>query len=114
MTGGLVVLAESGWTVDNELSTSSGRGGNTVIVFNLNDESFYRYAHMQEIKVSAGNIVGNGEEIGVVGHSGTNASKPGHGAHLHFEINRYDKDQGKMIPVNVFELKRELEALKND
>jgi len=111
MSGGIVVLSENGWEKDDQLSTSSTRGGNTVIVFNPQNQSFYRYAHMKETKVVTGAIVSAGEEIGVVGNSGINASKAGHGKHLHLEINNYDKASGKMVAMDVFTLLKKLETI---
>ena len=112
MSGGIVVLAENGWKEDDDLSTSSARGGNTVIVFNPRDETFYRYAHLEKTVVAPGTVLGSGSVIGAVGHSGVNASKPGHGKHVHFEINRYDRASGKMAPINVLELARKLKGVK--
>ncbi|HEY4513309.1 MAG TPA: M23 family metallopeptidase, partial [Candidatus Paceibacterota bacterium] len=112
MSRGIVVLAENNWRRDNDLSTSSVKGGNAVIVFCPEDESFYRYAHMERTKVSVGTFVGSGEEIGIVGNTGINASKPGHGEHLHLEVNRYNSNGGLMMPQNIFELKRKLETLE--
>ena len=111
MQGGIVVLAENDWRAEDSMSTSSHRGGNTVIVFNPINKSFYRYAHMEYALVSPGTPVPAGKKIGIVGHSGINASKPGHGEHVHFEINRYDVEKGVMIPLDGFELKRKIEEV---
>lgn len=113
MLGGIVVLAENNWKENDDLSTSSYRGGNTVIVFNPQDDSFYRYAHMQEIIATAGKFIPSGALIGIVGHTGINASMAGYGEHLHFEIQRYDRAKGVMIAHNVFDLKRKLETAKS-
>jgi murein DD-endopeptidase MepM/ murein hydrolase activator NlpD len=89
-SGGLVLLAEGGWQSDQPFSTSSLRGGNAVIVFNPAENRFYRYCHLEKVLVRAGTQVEAGHTIGAVGHTGFNASRPGHGGHLHFEINQYD------------------------
>jgi hypothetical protein len=112
MTSGIVVLAENSWREDDRLSTSSLRGGNTVIVFDPREEKFYRYAHLERALVSAGDIIKSGNEIGTVGHSGINASKPGRGEHIHFEINAYNRARGIMEATNVFELERMLKNIK--
>lgn len=112
MSSGIVVLAENGWTKENEFSTSSIRGGNTVIVFNLKDKSFYRYAHMKEASISVGVVLSAGEVIGKVGHTGITASQEGHGEHLHLEINKYDEEKGVMIVTPVSELQEKLRALQ--
>ncbi|MCC7496511.1 MAG: M23 family metallopeptidase [Bryobacterales bacterium] len=87
---GLVVLAEGGWSAVDPFSTSSRRGGNSIIVFDPWLERFYRYCHLESVNVSGGAVVRAGDVIGAVGHTGLNASQPGHGHHLHFEINQYD------------------------
>jgi len=89
-SGGLVLLAEGGWQADQPFSTSSLRGGNAVIIFNPAENRFYRYCHLEKVLVGAGMRVDAGRAIGAVGHTGFNASRPGHGGHLHFEINQYD------------------------
>jgi murein DD-endopeptidase MepM/ murein hydrolase activator NlpD len=89
-TNGLVMLAEGSWTEDDPFSTSSLRGGNSVIVFAPNENRFYRYCHLETVDVAAGSVVEAGQQIGSVGHSGCNASKKGHGRHLHFEVNEID------------------------
>ena len=113
MSNGLVVLAENGWEKNNERSTTSFHGGNTVIIFNPDNETFYRYAHMEKVSTATGMILSGGEQVGVVGHTGIDASEPGHGEHLHFEINKYDREKGIMVPSDVFELKRKIETLEH-
>lgn len=84
---GVVVLSQKSWTKDNMLSTSSWLSGNYVIVFRPQEKEFYRYAHMSKVDANVCDIVYPGQKIGIVGHAGFNAAKPGHGKHLHFEIN---------------------------
>jgi len=86
---GVVVLADRDWSPDNLFSTTSRKGGNAVIVFDPDQERFYRYCHLSTVQVSAGQIVAAGQMLGNVGHTGLNASQPGHGHHLHFEVNEY-------------------------
>jgi murein DD-endopeptidase MepM/ murein hydrolase activator NlpD len=86
---GIVVLADGNWDPANLFSTTSRKGGNSVIVFDPDHDRFYRYCHMDAVDVSAGKLVAAGEAVGSVGHSGLNASQPGHGRHLHFETNQY-------------------------
>ena len=87
---GVVILAQSGWVPDDPFSTSSAKGGNTVIVFNPARSRFYRYAHLETVQVNPGTLVEAGQTLGTVGHTGRNAALPGHGRHLHFEINQFD------------------------
>lgn len=110
---GLVVLAEDSWKEHDDRSTSSNRGGNTVIIFDPENNSFYRYAHLREMKVSPGMILPSGKSLGTVGHTGAKASEPWHGEHLHLEINKYDAEKGIMVPTDVFELKKEIETLEH-
>jgi hypothetical protein len=91
MTRGIVVLAEDGWDPQSEFSTSSPGCGNAVIVFDPVTERFYRYCHLGTVLVKVRDMVLPGQVIGTVGHSGANASRPGHGGHLHIEIARYDE-----------------------
>jgi murein DD-endopeptidase MepM/ murein hydrolase activator NlpD len=86
---GMVVLADRDWSQASLFSTTSRKGGNAVIVFDPDHDRFYRYCHMSTVQVSAGELVAAGQMVGSVGHSGLNASQPGHGHHLHFETNEY-------------------------
>ena len=88
-TRGVVILADSDWSPDDPFSTASRKGGNAVIVFDPDNYHFYRYAHLSTVSIYVGEIVLPGQMIGSVGHTGLNASQPGHGNHLHFEINEY-------------------------
>lgn len=88
--GGIVLLAENGWTEADPFSTSSHAGGNTVILFDPATDRFFRYAHLERVDVIAGAVVPAGQLLGFVGHTGLNASRDGHGRHLHFEVNVFD------------------------
>lgn len=112
ISDGLVVLAESGWNIANQQSTSSYRGGNTVIVFQPAQRRFYRYAHLEKVFVLPGHVISSGTVIGTVGRTGSNASRPGHGRHLHLEIHEYPKDGEAMKSMHTDRLKRRI-ALSN-
>ena len=88
MVDGVVVLAEDGWDSKNELSTSSNRGGNTVIIYNPISRQFYRFAHFESVEddIVPGTFINKNTKLGKVGHTGMNASRPGHGKHIHIEI----------------------------
>jgi murein DD-endopeptidase MepM/ murein hydrolase activator NlpD len=86
---GLIVLADRDWNPANLFSTTSRKGGNSVILFDPDHDRFYRYCHMDAVGVSVGKLAAAGESLGNVGHTGLNASRPGHGRHLHFETNQY-------------------------
>jgi murein DD-endopeptidase MepM/ murein hydrolase activator NlpD len=91
-SAGVVVLAEQGWTESDPFSTSSHAGGNSVIVFDLTADRFYRYCHFESVAVQPGQWVEPGDLIGAIGHSGLNASRPRHGGHVHFEVNLWRDD----------------------
>ena len=59
---------------------NNGGYGNLVIVQHENDMQTY-YAHLNEISVSNGQYVGQGELLGTVGTTGYST-----GPHLHFEL----------------------------
>ena len=86
---GVVVLADRDWSPESLFSTTSRKGGNAVIVFDPDHDRFYRYCHMSTVQATPGELVAAGQIVGNVGHSGLNASQPGHGHHLHFETNEY-------------------------
>jgi len=94
---GVVVLADRDWSQENLFSTTSRKGGNAVIVFDPDRDRFYRYCHLNSVKASSGDLVAAGECLGEVGHSGLNASRAGHGRHLHFEINEYSGGQVRAL-----------------
>jgi len=102
-SNGLVLVAEGGWSPSDPVSTSSREGGNTVVIFDPVANRFYRYAHLQSVVVETGACVEAGSTIGAVGHTGFNASRPGHGRHLHFEANYYGSES--MRPLTNEELR---------
>ncbi len=109
--GGLVVEAETGWKAEDPFSTSAVRGGNEVIVFDPTGSRFYRYCHLGAVLVRVGDIVEAGDYLGTVGHTGFNAVLPGHGQHLHFEINRVDGGATRSVSrTEIQELLRTAEA----
>ena len=82
---GMVVLTDRDWDPASLFSTTSRKGGNTVIVFDPDHDRFYRYCHMSTVEATAGELVTAGQIVGSAGHSGLNASRARHGQHLHFE-----------------------------
>ncbi len=102
-TRGVVILADRDWSPDDLFSTSSRKGGNSVIVFDPAQDRFYRYCHMTDVQVAAGDVLEAGQTVGNVGHTGISASQPGHGRHLHFEVNEYA--DGRVHALNVKQLR---------
>ncbi len=111
--GGIVMVADRGWKPNDETSSSSMRGGNTVIIFNYQTKEFYRYAHLKEVAVEPGELVLEGEILGTVGHTGKNATLKGHGQHLHFEINKYLSFSHSNKSLTADELKVRLQRLQD-
>ncbi len=101
-TRGVVVVADAHWNPADPFSTTSQKGGNSVILFDPDGQRFLRYAHLDQVFVAAGDDVRTGEKIGTVGHSGLNASRPKHGRHLHLEVN--ELHDGKMRALRNAEL----------
>jgi murein DD-endopeptidase MepM/ murein hydrolase activator NlpD len=99
---GVVVLADRDWVPATPFSTTSQKGGNSVIVFDPDAERFLRYAHLDQVFVQPGDTVHAGDRVGTVGHTGLNASLPRHGRHVHFEVNQFE--QGKTRALRAAEL----------
>ena len=96
-TRGVVVLADGNWVPNEPFSTTSQKGGNSLIVFDPGAVRFLRYAHLEQALVTAGAVVHAGDRVGTVGHTGLNASQPRHGRHLHFEVNEFDAGRTRAL-----------------
>lgn len=111
MSNGVVALAENGWQKDDPFSTSSFAGGNTIIIFHPHKNEFYRYCHLARALPETGKAVSAGDVIGIVGHTGKNASLPGHGNHLHLEIHRID-DAESVVTFSSQEIRQRIMEIK--
>jgi len=109
INAGVVVAIEESWSKENIGNNISEKGGNFVIIFNPKTREFSRYCHMESASknIEVGQVISAGIEIGTVGHTGLNASKKGHGNHLHIEINKFENN-GKMISQNSKYIKKKL------
>lgn len=112
MKTGVVIQVERSWKKDDPFSTASLKGGNSIIIYSPADKAFYRYCHTENVFINQGEQITAGTKIGTVGHSGLNASKPGHGGHLHFEINQYDQRKKTVRPLLEDELRLRIEKSK--
>ena len=55
--------------------------GNLVCIYNLSNQCYYLYGHLDSYCVSVGQIVAAGDKIGVQGNTGGS-----YGSHLHYQI----------------------------
>lgn len=108
---GIVVVADAQWHPSDQCSSASMKGGNSVILFNYKKNEFYRYAHLRTVCTAPGRLVARGDALGAVGHTGKNASKPGHGGHLHFEINQHNRQAHTNLVVPAPVIHRRLAGL---
>jgi len=74
--GGTVAMIQSG-------KNQSGSYGNSIIIQNI-DGKYTRYAHLESIGVELGDWVGEGEQIGRMGDTGSGI--PGPNKHLHVSV----------------------------
>jgi hypothetical protein len=112
MSQGIVVLVDNGWGTQDQFATTSRKGGNAVIVFDPATKRFYRYCHLDAPAVKVRDIVNAGQAIGVVGHTGMSAARPGHGRHLHLEIHQYDEVAHTNRSLSRNEIISELEQIR--
>lgn len=96
LQGGVVILAESGWSEGDLFSTSSPKCGNTVLIYSPENNEFFRYCHLDMVQASPGTALSSGTPIGSVGRSGKNATRQGSASHVHIESNWYDPVRKKV------------------
>ncbi|MFI1971635.1 peptidase [Streptomyces cinnamoneus] len=80
---GTAVKATHAGTVVKAGPNGGGDGpayGNAIVIKH-SDNTYSQYAHLSKVKVSVGQQVGTGQEIGLSGSTGNSS-----GPHLHFEI----------------------------
>ncbi|MBN1760836.1 MAG: peptidoglycan DD-metalloendopeptidase family protein [Chitinispirillaceae bacterium] len=75
---GIVVSVKTGWTEDSEI-----RGGNYLYIYDPWLYGYYYYAHLDSIKVAAGDTVTPGQQIATLGRTGKNAFQARSPTHLH-------------------------------
>jgi murein DD-endopeptidase MepM/ murein hydrolase activator NlpD len=78
MTGGIVVATENQWEADSPL-----RGGKYIWIYDPSVNSFFYYAHNDEIFVKPCDLVKPGDTIAHMGRTGLNAYKKRSPTHLH-------------------------------
>ncbi|MBT2382699.1 M23 family metallopeptidase [Streptomyces sp. ISL-11] len=95
---GTSVKAVHGGTVVKAGPNGGGDGpayGNAIVIKH-DDNTYSQYAHLSQVKVSIGQTVTTGQEIGLSGSTGNSS-----GPHLHFEI-RTTPDYGSGIEPRAF------------
>jgi murein DD-endopeptidase MepM/ murein hydrolase activator NlpD len=112
MAEGIVLVADKNWQANKPMSSSSHNGGNTVVIYSPTTQRFFRYAHLSEVKVNVGQKISAGTEIGKVGHTGKNANKPGHGGHLHLDVNKINPAEKKVYSQNFMVLAQTINQIK--
>jgi hypothetical protein len=94
-SSGIVVSTHSGWEPYSPI-----RGGNYIWIFEPIKGRYYYYAHLAEVFVKVGQIVGRGERIGTVGRTGKNANPKRSPTHLHCSV--HQSVEGDPHPVNPY------------
>lgn len=98
-TGTPIVAAEGGTVITARYM--SGYGNTVMISHNVNGQVMTTlYAHLSSIQVSNGQRVGRGDQIGLMGATGTVT-----GTHLHFEVHLgpWSGDANAVNPLNYFQ-----------
>jgi murein DD-endopeptidase MepM/ murein hydrolase activator NlpD len=83
--GAPVFASAEGLVIDAVTGGWNGGYGRTVIIEHPN-ETETLYAHLQDVSVSEGDFVAQGDVIGQVGNSGRTSAGTGSGCHVHFEV----------------------------
>ncbi|PSJ77110.1 hypothetical protein C7N43_10245 [Sphingobacteriales bacterium UPWRP_1] len=96
VTGGIVVATEANWYLG-----STQRGGKYIWLYNAIENSFFYYAHNEDVFVKPGDIVKPGQVIATVGRTGANAHKERSQTHLHISYYRYEPDN-RLCPVQFY------------
>lgn len=92
----VVLSTNSGWEKGSKI-----RGGNYIWCYSPSEKKFFYYAHLNQIFVSPGQIIKQGEKIGTVGRSGFLAEKESSPTHLHLMVLEYKN--GEMVPYDFYE-----------
>jgi hypothetical protein len=95
ISSGIVVSVNLNWE-----SSSPIRGGNYIWIYDPIKSRYYYYAHLNEIFVSAGQIVSKGERLGTVGGTGVKAYPKRSPTHLHFVV--HQSTDGYPKPINPY------------
>jgi len=95
ISSGIVVSVNLKWEPSSPI-----RGGNYIWVFDPIKSRYYYYAHLNEIFVSAGQIVSKADRLGTVGRTGVKAYPKRSPTHLHFVV--HQSIGGHPKPINPY------------
>jgi murein DD-endopeptidase MepM/ murein hydrolase activator NlpD len=95
VSSGKVVSINLNWEPSSQI-----RGGNYIWIYEPLQGRYYYYAHLQDIFVTVGQTVLQGDRLGTVGRTGKNAFPKRSPTHLHFTVHA-SKD-GHLTPVNPY------------
>jgi hypothetical protein len=92
-----VLVARDGW-----MPTDNLKGGNYVMLYLPARRQIAYYAHLEVLRVKAGDRLEAGQEVGTIGRTGKNAAPARSQTHLHFGL----WDAATFRPVNSYPLLR--------
>lgn len=107
ITGGIILAAEQNWELG-----STQRGGKFVWLYSPVENSFFYYAHNEDVYVKTGDVVTPGQVIATVGRTGANAHKERSQTHLHLSYYRY-QSFNRLCPVPFYERLRTARVVPN-
>jgi len=81
VSSGMIVSVNLNWEPSSPI-----RGGNYIWLYEPMKSRYYYYAHLNEIFVSVGEIISNGDRLGTVGRTGVKAYPKRSPTHLHFQV----------------------------
>ena len=69
-------------------SVGNQRGYGLTVIVDIGHGFTMLYAHLTSASVAAGDVLGTGEELGILGQTGNAWGQDPREAHLHFEVRR--------------------------
>ncbi len=98
VSAGVVVSVNKGWKKGSGI-----RGGNYIWIYDPGSRGLFYYAHLKQIFVKPGEIVGPGYIIAALGRTGKNAAAERSPTHLHIMYLKYPEN-GCPVPENIYNL----------
>jgi hypothetical protein len=91
----VALSVSTGWKHGDKL-----RGGNYAWLYNPKDNKFFYYAHLNNIVVTPGTLVKQGEAVGTIGRTGWLADMKTSPTHVHLMVLEYK--YGNFVPFNYY------------